>query len=233
VTATATREKPILFADRPVRAIRDWRKTVTRRPIVAPWGWAKSRPVEVDEYGMAVVFDPMQEGHAWIPCPFTDIQTWADDGSFSPSYRTGTRLYVRECWGPRMENGKPHPVQQYVKYRADFADDSPPADGMDWHTYENKWRPSIHMPKWAARLWLEIVSVRVERIQEITSDDARAEGIEYSEWASKPLHLREERLSLHQLAFSHAWDSIYPGSWDRNDWVWRIEFRNSKGAADA
>jgi hypothetical protein len=214
VTATATREKPILFADRLVRAIRDGRKTVTRRPIKPQPTKPKYMRFSHTDGAVGAIFaeedrlrDGMQVERYW--CPFG-----------SP----GDMLYVRECWGPRMENGKPVEVQQYVKYRADFADDSLPADGMDWHTYEDKWRPSIHMPKWAARLWLEIVSVRVERIQEITSDDCLLEGIE-------PQGIGSDMAMV--AAFRKSWDSIYPGSWDRNDFIWRIEFRNSKGAADA
>jgi hypothetical protein len=213
VTATATREKPILFADRLVRAIRDGRKTVTRRPM-------RPQPEYFKQY------PHWRWKAAWHrKC---NVGPFAIDSGDRPGifgeYVPGDLLYVRECWGPRMENGKPHPVQQYVKYRADFADDSPPADGMDWHTYEDKWRPSIHMPKWAARLWLEIVSVRVDRIQDITGDDCLLEGIE-------PQGIGSDMAMV--AAFQKSWDSIYPGSWDRNDFIWRIEFRNSKGAADA
>jgi hypothetical protein len=211
VTATATREKPILFADRLVRAIRDGRKTVTRRPV-------KDQRVPTvvgrNESGELSSKDGRGPG--------------ASDSGDLPrifgKYVPGETLWVRETWGPRTEQGKPVESRHYVKYRADFIDDSPPADGMDWHTYEDKWRPSIHMPKWAARLWLEIVSVRVERIQEITGDDCLLEGIE-------PQGIGSDMAMV--AAFQKSWDSIYPGSWDRNDFIWRIEFRNSKGAADA
>jgi hypothetical protein len=213
VTATATREKPILFADRLVRAIRDGRKTVTRRPVKGPQLGPEAYWVPWESQGT------YQAGGLVGDIP----REWRGKLLYCP-WSVGDLLYVRECWGPRMENGKPVEVQQYVKYRADFADDSPPADGMDWHTYEDKWRPSIHMPKWAARLWLEIVSVRVERIQEITGDDCLLEGIE-------PQGIGSDMAMV--AAFQKSWDSIYPGSWDRNDFIWRIEFRNSKGAADA
>jgi hypothetical protein len=209
VTATA-REKPILVADWKVRAIIDG-ATVTRRPV---------KDQHVPTVGGRNESGELSND---VPRPMPD---WAKAAMVEkcPYGRPGDMLYVRECWGPRMENGKPVEVQQYVKYRADFADDSPPADGMDWHTYEDKWRPSIHMPKWAARLWLEIVSVRVERIQEITGDDCLLEGIE-------PQGIGSDMAMV--AAFQKSWDSIYPGSWDRNDFIWRIEFRNSKGAADA
>jgi hypothetical protein len=210
-------EKPMLFADRLVKAIRDGHKTVTRRPVKSP------------QLGPEAYWVPWEgEGTYKAAGLVGDIPSeWRGKTLYAP-WSAGDLLYVRECWGPRTERGEVVESQRYVKYRADFIDGSPPADGMDWHTYESKWRPSIHMPKWAARIWLKVVSVRIEQIADITHADAVAEGIDHTLFANLPLPLRNEALSLHQLAFSRCWDFIYPGSWDRNDWVWRVEFERTE-----
>ena len=81
-----------------------------------------------------------------------------------------------------------------------------------------KWTPSVHMPRWASRISLEITGVRVERLQDISEDDAIAEGVKNS------LHLSGGRFANENYA--HLWWSIYgDGAWDKNPWVWVIEFR--------
>jgi hypothetical protein len=114
------------------------------------------------------------------------------------------------------------------------------------------WRPSIHMPKWAARTWLRVTSVRVERVQDISGDDARAEGVRYPvsaegcpEGKCSPLlaidvmeraiqwgilgtlKVPAARLPTHddlsRLYFAQLWDSVY-GNWDANPWVWVYAF---------
>ena len=102
-----------------------------------------------------------------------------------------------------------------------------------------RWRPSIHMPRWASRITLEIVSVRVERVREITEEDARAEGGSPCTWFiprgkenDTDCHVDisglpgypHERPS-YKNAFANLWESIHgPGSWEQNPWVWVIEF---------
>lgn len=92
-----------------------------------------------------------------------------------------------------------------------------------------KWKPSIHMPRWASRITLEVTGVRVERLQDISEADAEREGIEDA--ALLPLtHFKDysnngETRSA-QYSFETLWESINgPGSWERNDWVWVIEFK--------
>lgn len=87
------------------------------------------------------------------------------------------------------------------------------------------WRPSIHMPRWASRILLEVVSVRVERLQEITEDDAVREGV-------TPFRANPEgdcwTDGKHRTAFNYLWNEINgwsPNSFDSNPWVWRVEFR--------
>lgn len=118
---------------------------------------------------------------------------------YDPPYQPGDILYIRETW-KKAPNG-------YYYYedwqRDDIAD-------------VTKWKPSIHMPKEAARIWLKVTDVRVERLQDMTDDDAEAEGcFDYTSTA---------------LGFPDVWDSIIKKSdldrygWDANPWVWVIEF---------
>ncbi|KVO11765.1 hypothetical protein WJ73_19665 [Burkholderia ubonensis] len=100
---------------------------------------------------------------------------------------------------------------------------------------DGKWRPSIHMPRWASRITLEIIGVRVERLQDISEADARAEGVTIEEWhkvghclgpgrgADQPLSIR---------AFRELWDGLNAAcgyGWDANPWLWVIEFRRIEG----
>jgi hypothetical protein len=91
---------------------------------------------------------------------------------------------------------------------------------------EPKWRPSIHMPRWASRITLKITDVRVERLQDITEDDARAEGC-------KETHLYNDLYFTAYAQFGELWGSINgPGSWDENPWVWALEFEVIKQNVD-
>lgn len=111
--------------------------------------------------------------------------------------------------------------------------------------FVDKWRPSIYMPRWASRILLEIISVRVEWLQEITNDDARAEGAEYAhphrhgtegmEWEPHPGEIvRDPFAARHNTGWNDCWICAYrqiwqdingPGSWDANPWVWVVEFK--------
>ena len=123
-----------------------------------------------------------------------------------PPYRPGDSLYVRETFC--INNFGCH-------YRADWPDDNCPDMSAD-----DKWRPSIHMPREAARIFLRVTGVRVERLQDISMKDVRNEGIEYD----------IERPVASYGKFVELWDStIRPGiralyGWGGNPWVWVIEF---------
>jgi hypothetical protein len=223
VTATATREKPILFSAPMVKAILDGRKTQTRRIM-------KPQPEYFEQYPHWRWTTPQLRKDGLGPFA---IDSGDRPGIFG-KYVPGETLWVRETWGPRTEQGKPVESRHYVKYRADFIDDSPPADGMDWHTYEDKWRPSIFMPRWASRITLEITDVRVERLQEITNADAEAEGVGGMRDMRFAVALGNLHTTGHRFNFRDLWESINGnGSWESNPWVWVLSFRNSKGAADA
>jgi hypothetical protein len=223
VTATATREKPILFSAPMVKAILDGRKTQTRRIM-------KPQPEYFEQYPHWRWTTPQLRKDGLGPFA---IDSGDRPGIFG-KYVPGETLWVRETWGPRTEQGKPVESRHYVKYRADFIDDSPPADGMDWHTYEDKWRPSIFMPRWASRITLEITDVRVERLQDISNADAEAEGVGGMRDMRFAVALGNLHTTGHRFNFRDLWDDINgKGSWEANPWVWVLSFRNSKGAADA
>lgn len=187
-----TKERPILFRGDLVRAILEGRKTMTRRPL-------KIQPMDILPCGGD------WNGKRWM------AQLLPGKGSlFSCRYgAAGDRLWVRETWG-LVWNETAERAEKYPVYRAD--DSQAPED--NWTPMP--WRPSIHMPRWASRITLEITGVRVERVQEISCQDLEAEG--YPQHPLGPI--------AHQrIAFSGSWNRTYPGSWDRNEFVWVIEFK--------
>jgi hypothetical protein len=206
------KERPILFSAPMVRAILEGRKTQTRRVVKPP----RNRDS----------FVVLNHGEGWWPYQSDDGESEVcSDGNErpynSPYGQPGDRLWVREafrfydsrtecaCYDPcncARDNGKPI-------YRA-TADCSG----------EYKWKPSIHMPRWASRITLEIVSVRVERLNEIRPADCIAEGIEVGDFADIQ-HDCANGISLVDR-FCALWESINgAGSWQQNPWVWVIEFR--------
>ena len=210
-------EKPILFSGEMVRAILDGRKTQTRR-VVKPqpwdealhtaggcgWAWAKSGPG-------ATQFD-------WNTTP---VALAAQITKYCPYGLPGTRLWVRETWQCDPVN------HRTLCYRAT-------GHGSDCKIPTHLWRPSIHMPRWASRITLEVAAVRVERLQEITEEDAKAEGTDEDKFAvhyycdegdpDDPNDFGTHRCNW-RFGFKMLWESIYgPESWDTNPWVWVIEF---------
>lgn len=190
--------KPILFNTEMVRAIMDGRKSCTRRMV-------KPQPNEKHTYPLGFVTDSTEKKD--VGCFGFGINEYSGSIQYTkPQYQPGDILYVRETWG--------HPIslnsdKQYV-FRADkIAESGFKNDSHIWH-------PSIHMPKEAARIWLKVTNVRVERLQDITEDGAEAEGcFDYTSTA---------------LGFPDIWDSTIKKSdldrygWDTNPWVWVIEF---------
>jgi hypothetical protein len=131
--------------------------------------------------------------------------------SYCPYGAPGERLWVREtwcCYTPELRN---------PKYRADRHNDS------GW-----TWRPSIHMPRWASRLTLEVTAVRVERLKEISEEDARAEGVEQCEGGYIDAMCGPSQGMEAKQAFDSLWDSINAArgfGWSVNPWVWVVSFR--------
>lgn len=148
--------KPILFNTEMVRAILDGRKTCTRR-VIKPQPRECLRPVDELE----------------IAGSSTHIETSMFDFVSEP-YKRGDVLYVRETWkeATACPSGGGYDVRDYYLYKADEPQDT---SGM---MVERKWHPSIHMPKEAARIFLRVTNVRVERLQDIDEEGVCAEGAE-------------------------------------------------------
>lgn len=192
--------KPILFNTAMVQAILDGRKTMTRR-VVKP-------RYRNDEYGFQVI--TTMDGH-FVRVEKIDENECGifEDGTerhVSPPYQPGDILWVREKWEHDDYEG-------FVDYRADFTDEE---------AKDIKWRPSIHMPKDAARIYLRVTDVRVERVQDISEDDTKAEGIE------PRFNVRDQFSGvIARQRFSELWDSINAKrghGWDENPFVWVISF---------
>jgi len=203
------KEYPILFKAPLVREILAGRKTVTRRPV-------KPQPDGVN--GATWLADV---GGTFVPCR-DELSRGALD-QIGPAVRSpfgvpGDRLWVRETWA--YSDLRYSPLAP-VLYRA---------DGDAQPVLDDKWRPSIHMPRDASRILLDVVSVRVERLQAIDCADIRAEGLSCPEHDFPGGFCVSECPSLRQ-AFAGTWDGIYgAGTWAASPWVWRVEFRRSEVA---
>jgi hypothetical protein len=203
-------ERPILFNGEMVRAILDGRKTQTRRPNglqrinAAPGDWKTA--VKVRD-GTVIFWTGTRDGLEELT-----QRAYPNGRGFKPPCVVGDRLWVRETWMFDGADVRPEGTPRQVIYRA-----SSPEYGRNY-----KWRPSIHMPRWASRITLEVTEVRAERVQDISEIEALAEGF-CTGWKEYP-----ER---NQEAFARAWDSIYAkrglGS-DVNPWVWVITFARCK-----
>lgn len=200
------KERGMIFNGEMVRAILDGRKTQTRRPLK----WKQTRFTEIGEREDGSRWPWSEDAeHAcdfWHPCPFGAV---------------GDRIWVRETWA---EAGAGAPDLKI--YRANYPEhvpthyeNIPPAD-------EIRWTPSIHMPRWASRLTLEITGVRVERLASVSDEDAGKEG-----YPANPAPYGGTMDKW--LWFRGLWDSIYPDqSFKHNPWVWVIEFKVAPNVQD-
>ena len=214
--STAVKERPILFSAPMVRAILDGRKTQTRR-IVKPQPPGSCRyEINGNQDKAYCVFDD-----AGLPggigfCPPTARSK--DHLLPCPYGKPGDRLWVRETWQQVTQDVatvKPIDVLRDCKQGVCYA-----ADGercpITYGQVKLRWRPSIFMRRWASRITLEITGVRVERLQDISEEDAIAEGVQC---AGVPSSL------TNRGAFAKLWESINgPDSWAANPWVWVVEF---------
>lgn len=152
------------------------------------------------------------------------LQGWEDGHGCAlrnPYGQPGDLLWVRETWAYNEAQG--------TIYAAD-GDTPDPDDNDGPERCRGRWRPSIHMPRWASRITLEVVSVRVERVQSITHEDALAEGIEDAE-PGADLRIAGLPYSFARTRFCLLWNSINAArgySWEVNPWVWVVEFRRTQ-----
>ena len=192
--------KPILFNTKMVRAILDGRKDATRR-IVKGF-------IPDDAVWGYTAFTPK----GYISCRGTFADGYGEK-IFKLPCETGDILYVRETW-KKAPNG-------YYYYE-------------DWQKDDiadvTKWKPSIHMPKEAARIWLKVTDVKIERLQDVTEDGAKAEGaIDNRGFIHSPEN-EYDRIHTAREHFIRIWNSTIKKSnlnrygWDASPWVWVIEF---------
>lgn len=203
------KDHPIIFSGEMVKAILEGRKTQTRRVIKLP---GDARDVRYWD-------TPTHRPQAGYADP--GVNYWTTEGNHidaCPYGFPGDWLWVRETWAMSDCN---------VRYRADGEwEDEEREMG-----YNARWRPSIHLPRIFSRITLEIVSVRVERVQDIERDDAKAEGVSgVWEWMGQNDKKPFERGALNPYVenYSVLWDSINAKrgyGWDANPWVWVIEFK--------
>ena len=180
------RELPIIFNTEMVKSILRGNKVCTRRPV------------EID---ISNKFDLERDGSLQI-MEIENNSGFVSILDLAP-YQTGDLLYVRETFLDDFAIGGQDEQWNIINiiYRADSEDKG---------TYP-KWKPSIHMPKKYARIWLKVTGVRVERVSQIDNDGCIAEGI--------PMQQDRPRIQ----AFKELWDSIYK-NWGDNPWVWVIDF---------
>ncbi len=190
-------EKPIIFNTEMVKAILDGRKTQTRRAV-------KPQPFG-DVFCGPELYEPITIDKNGEKCPGVPIYgIFDDDGEWGIKchYQPGDILWVRETWNIDSEGN--------YFYRASEE------EGLF------NWKPSIHMPREAVRIFLRVTDVSVERLQEITDEGARAEGCYCIHEAAIPFQ------KLAGQSFEDLWDSIYAKrgyGWEKNPWVWVIEFK--------
>lgn len=211
------KERGIIFNSEMVRAILDGRKTQTRRVM-------KVQPV-LNGDRWEVYSASVEKGNKSIP-----VTPWGSIENNCPFGKIGDRIYVREtyCEGRIDEYDAEHPLDRYL-----YVDQS--SEGIvykemcisdDIRIDEVVWKPSIHMPKKLARIWLEITDVRVERLNDISQSDAIAEG-------APPSHPTIDAISREcgfpdfpRSWFGQTWWHIYgKKNWQDNPWVWVIEFK--------
>lgn len=204
----AVKEHPQLYATDFVNALREGRKTMTRRPVK----WKPRDP------GLNLAFSGLRLGYYCTDVPQSGYVLRSRDGHgcwndrtwpLHPPIQVGDKIWVREKWAYACATTT---EERDVVYWAGITD--PPGWPTRRGPYSDfcKWRPSIHMPRWAARIILEVTSVRCERIQAITEEDILAEGFTHGEgiWEGSM-----------RAAFSRKWDSMYAKTcpWADNGFV--------------
>jgi len=233
-----TKAKPIIFNGEMVNAILDGRKTMTRRVM-------KPQPFPLGTQTITKICHDEGGGY---------YQTWSnDEGSYRPLVDgcpygiPGEELWVRETWAVNHHYDGLSPKMVSVAMGGDYAhciDYRSNDKKKDW---SGRWRPSIHMPRWASRIQLRITDVRVERVQDISMKEVLDEGVhipmtkegkilERVSGKFLPSDYRDVNNYTHEgyikAQFASLWDSINHGlgyGWDTNCWVWIVEFEVVNG----
>lgn len=237
-----SRERPILFSGPMVRAILEGRKTQTRR-IMNPQPPVYLQPPHRE-------FRPVAGTELWgaFAVASNAAAVRSQDTILCPFGKPGDRLWVRETWATVIESDGLNPANILPTVPLMYAVESKALDGIGDTIHpacRGRWRPSIHMPRWASRITLEVVGVRVERLQDISGDDCLSEGIQWD----VPEHLAEQGVKEYRPPLDRSgmtkntayvdkyrelWESINgPGSWDANPWVWVIGFHRVSDGSGA
>lgn len=214
-------EKPILFNSEMVRAVLDLRKTQTRRVL------------DMKKYGGYLQETDTAPGNPAYPCYQDEYGDSHPTSIKCPYGKKGDRLWVRETWAYHPDMPKT-PEEAGILYKSDedTCADKPGlfwqmnSTGIEHEVIVDKYKPSIHMFRWMSRINLEITDIRVERVQDISWDDAVEEGIfkhydfyEDMKWVT-PEPIIED--------YEELWDSINKKrgfGWGVNPWVWVVEFK--------
>lgn len=221
-------EHPILFNSEMILAERDGRKTCTRR---------NSKLHAINEIPNAIEFASQD---------LTDLRKWhfwvheRDNGRHGdpPDVETvkcpygvaGDILWIRE--NHAIDDGK-------IIYQADFEvrrlqGERPYGRAFHLQDYKpERWRPSIHMPRWASRRSLLVKSIKVERLHDISDDDVKAEGVPHCESNGCYLTTKGDYAKSPQSAFKSLWESIHgEGAWKLNPWLWVVHFERIERSTD-
>lgn len=231
------KERGMIFNGEMVRAILDGRKTQTRRPIK----WKQTRFTEIGEREDGSKWPWSEDAeHAcdfWHPCPFGAV---------------GDRIWVREAFRVHSRATDVATLVYKASERNSWTEQTRrvPVAVCNKPATPEKWPPSLHMPRWASRILLEITDVRVERLNAISEEDAQREGVhtevwdqtvvarnyaardEFFQFWSEDMPHYVEMNQLYRSSFRSLWESIYGAeNWLANPWVWVIEFKRVEGGA--
>ncbi|MGV6478812.1 hypothetical protein ACT2VT_002875 [Pantoea agglomerans] len=221
-------ERPILFNADMVSAVLDGRKTQTRRIIQSPAKNMQASGHKVIEYREPGdkwygehVFSMRNQSGTW--CDYTKEQFLAK----CPFGAVGDRLWVRETFRVHSRATDVATLVYKASEQQSWTQQTHrvPIEKCNKPAVVDTWTPSIHMPRWASRITLEITSVRVEQLQDISQEDAKAEGC----WRGRGFGTPD--LAVTPIdEFPSLWASIYGAdSWQANPWVWIVEFKRVEG----
>jgi hypothetical protein len=248
-----TKEHPILFSTPMVKALLEGRKTQTRRILTPDNSTVGEGRIDWNDLcwdGSEIYKDTCQHGHTETqnaPLPFADGKAnkfypyehqylhvpykWAEQSTIYriyPNWEVGDKLWVRETWSPWADKASQYysgGKDEVCLYRADYLDSlkNPLEIGGDKH-----WHPSIFMPRKFSRITLEIIGIMVERVQEISEADAKAEGV-FPYGGNYDIDGSEGN---YKDGYQYLWDHLNSKrgySWVSNPWVWVIEFKSVEG----
>ncbi|PLG60585.1 hypothetical protein [Klebsiella pneumoniae] len=220
------KERGMIFNSEMVRAILDGRKTQTRRLVKGTDGAVKFCK-EWDINGEEIFVVLGEKDHTGmnpvlgaISCPFGAV---------------GDRIWVREAFRVHSRATDVATLVYKASERNSWTEQTHrvPVAVCNKPATPEKWTPSLHMPRWASRILLEIIDVRVERLNAISQEDAQAEGMELTGW--RPTYSDPDsggEVWTPYDNFAQLWESIYgEESWKANPWVWVIEFKRIEGGA--